>query len=70
MNVLYSGVRLCERFVSAVVQVKGDIKKVNDLFVGFNIYIYISDWICKNGAKDSPFSLYDFTKLLGRFQAM
>ena len=32
--------------------------------------IYISDWICKNAAKDSPFSLYDFTKLLGRFQAM
>ena len=37
------------------------------------IYRYsgpISDWICKNGAKDSPFSLYDFTRLLGRFQAM
>ena len=34
----------------------------------------ICDWICKNGAKDfhpyRPFSLYDFTKLLGRFQAM
>ena len=38
------------------------------------IYIYISDWICENDAKElhpyRPFSLYDFTKLLGRFQAM
>ena len=36
----------------------------------FRCSVPISDWICENGAKDSPFSLYDFTKLLGRFPAM
>ena len=40
----------------------------------FRCSVPISDWICKNGAKDlhpyRPFSPYDFTQLLGRFQAM